>query len=129
MWKQPGTYCTDLPNDMASIIPNQQLITWDNATGMNPYHADFDKMKDVDVTKMSYGEMLHKTQKMDVDFFTERFNTPLKASEFDDLIKQDYKNKATSTAKLLAAWWHMEAFLRQEDILNYDYICFRQNDS
>lgn len=129
MWMHPGKVCTDLPNDTSDIITNQQLITWNNDTGLNPYCADFDKMKDVNVEKMSYGEMLHQTQNMRVEFISNRFEKHFTANKFEELIREDYKNVFTSTAKLLAAWWHMEHFLQQPYILDYDYICLRQTDS
>jgi len=127
IWQEKNIVCTDLPNDTSSIITKQELITWNNDTGMNPYHADFDDM--IDVKKMSYGEMLYETQKYNAKFMTNRFKTVQTAAEFEELIRQDYKNVYTSTAKLLAAWWHMDHFLTQDDALDYDFICLRQTDS
>ena len=126
MWMHPGKLCTDLPNDTADIITKQEIITWNNDTGMNPYHADFDNLN---VEKLSYGEMLYQTQSFHAEFMQKRFHTALTASEFEAKIREDYKNIHTSTAKLLAAWWHMRHFLNRSDVADYDYICLRQTDS
>jgi len=126
MWMHPGKLCTDLPNDTADIITKQEIITWNNDTGMNPYHADFDNLN---VEKLSYGEMLYQTQSFHAEFMQKRFHAALTASEFEAKIREDYKNIHTSTAKLLAAWWHMRHFLNRSDVADYDYICLRQTDS
>ena len=94
---------------------------------MNPYHADFDNM--IDVKKLSYGDMLEHTQDMDATCLTRRTSSRLTAEEFEAVIKEDYKHTFTAAAKLLAAWWHMDHFLNQPDVLDYDYICLRQTDS
>lgn len=128
MWQEPGKLCTDLPNDTADIITSQQMITWNNDTGMNPYHSDFDGLN-IAVEKLAYGEMLEQTQAMNVPFITDRFGARKSAQEFDKLVTEDYNSIYASTAKLLAAWWHMEKFLLRVEALDYDYICLRQTDT
>jgi hypothetical protein len=49
----PELKCTDLPNDVSTIIGKQEVITWDNTTGMNPLYDSLPTD-----TLLSYGEML-----------------------------------------------------------------------
>jgi len=108
------------------------MVTWDNTTGMNPYHDDFDNVLNLPVTKLSYGEMLHKTCYYAAPCLTDLLTNSLKypsADEFEKLIDDDWRNPYCGMAKVLASWWHIDHLLSHPDILDYDYICLRQTDT
>ena len=121
----PDLRCIDLPNDLASVITKHEIITWDNATGMNPL---CDALPEFTIDKMSYGEMLVKTVGMEyLNKITD--GQQFHAAKFEELIREDYNNGYTRLCKLLAQWWHIHHFLKRPDLFHYDFIILRQTDT
>lgn len=121
----PDMLCTDLPNDLRSIITKHEIITWDNATGMNPLCDD---LPEFTIDKMSYGEMLVKT--VDMEYLdTIPGGRPITKWLFEELIRKDYTNEYTRLCKLLGQWWHIHHFLKRPDLFLYDFIILRQIDT
>ena len=121
----PDSKCTDLPNDLAEVVTGQEIITWDNATGMNPLYG---YLPEFTVDHMSYGEMLTKT--FDMEYLNSLTDGKrLHSEKFEDLIREDYNNEFTRLCKLLGQWWHMHHFLKRPDLFLYDYIILRQIDT
>lgn len=121
----PDLKCTDLPNDLDSVVTRQQIITWNNNTGMNPL---YNHMRDI--TLMSYGEMLEKSWDMDsvwLDRITD--GKKLTAAEYEAKVMEDYSNEFTLLCKRLSMWWLIGQCLNQPDVLDYDFVIVRQIDT
>lgn len=127
--KFPDNLATDLHNDLSTIITKQEVMTWDNATGMNPLWRYFDKVPNVDVTRMSYGKMLAETYDMGVPCVTSLQDEQLSDSHYDAFAKADSKNKYSAACKRLGQWWHIHHLLNRPDALDYDFTIFRQTDT
>ena len=125
----PKNLATDLHNDLSTIITKQEIMTWDNATGMNPLWYYFDKVPNVDVTKMSYGKMLAETYDMGIPCVTSLQDSKLSAAHYDAFASADPKNKYSAACKRLGQWWHIHHLLNRPDALDYDFTIFRQTDT
>jgi hypothetical protein len=120
----PDLSCTDLPNDLASLVPKQEIITWNNATGMNP-HWDT-----LPVTELlSYGDMIVESQAMGSAWINKLTHGNFSAADFEACVRDDYKNEITLICKRLAQWWMIDRFLNRPDALNYDFVIVRQIDT
>lgn len=121
----PNLECTDLPNDLISLITKQEIITWDNTTGMNPLWNSLPT-----VVLLSYGEMLEKSWNMDLVWLKELTNgEKYTATQFEESIKENYNNEFTLISKRLSMWWFIDCFLNRPDVLNYDHVIIRQIDT
>ena len=122
-----GLTCLSLPNDISSIIPKQEVVTWDNTTGMNPL---WDSMPEFTVATLSYGKMLETSWDMNSVWLKELTNNvKFTADEFEALVREDYTNECTLLCKRLSMWWLIDYFLNRPDVLDYDYIIVRQVDT
>ena len=120
----PDLICTDLPNDLADVVTKQEIITWNNTTGMNPL-CDY-----LPAILMSYGEMLEETFEMEETHLKALTGgRQFTADHYEVLIREDYNNEYTRLCKLLAQWWHMHHFLKRPDLFLYDFIILRQIDT
>jgi hypothetical protein len=121
----PELKCTDLPNDVSTIIGKQEVITWDNTTGMNPLYDSLPTD-----TLLSYGEMLATAWDMDSIWLKQITNgDQLDPEEYEARIMEDYSNEFTLLSKRLALWWFTDCFLNREDVLDYDFVIIRQVDT
>jgi len=125
----PNNTSTDLPNDLSNLITKQEIITWDNATGMNPLCNYFDRVPNVNVTKMSYGEMLAATYDMGIHCVTSLHKGKLSSAHYEVFAKADYKNPFAAACKRLGQWWHIHHLLNRADALEYDFTVVRQIDT
>jgi len=97
----PNHISTDLPNDLDKRIKKQEIITWDNATGMNPLCDYFDEVPNVDVTKMSYGEMISETYDMGFSCVTSLHRKKLSVANYEAYAKLDYADPIAGACKRL----------------------------
>lgn len=111
--RAPGT-CYDIPENLQSIVTKQQVITWNNDYGMNPlwdkvppgtiYTSYNDVFENSKLTCMTSGRIRNKG-------FKDRFGGDVFMS------------------KVLGQWYQIQRLMDEPDILEYDYVIFRQTDT
>lgn len=126
--KYKNLQCTDLPNDTNCVITKQEVITWDDATGMNPLCDYLNEVPNITINKMSYGCMLEQTYDMGAPCVT-TLSDKLLPAEYEALIREDYTNRFAAACKRLGQWWHIHHFLNRPDALDYDFTIVRQIDT
>jgi hypothetical protein len=103
-----------IPAGLREIITKQQIITWDNVTGMNPMYYNTPS----GTIYVSYKKMLEESKLSSMKSLT---------------INNSTLNTATSpevlVAKILGQWWHIYQLMNLPDALDYDYTVFRQTDT
>jgi hypothetical protein len=119
---------TTIPPALVPHVAEQQIITWDNATGMNPL---WNKLSH-NVMHESYGNMLRQSyniaEQHGITFISDLI--PYKsAAEYDEIIRTDYSSDYALLCASLGFWWHIHLFLQQRDALDYDYTALRQHDT
>ena len=120
---------TTIPPALEPYVAEQQIITWDNATGMNPL---WDKLTHDNLSNISYGNMLRQSydiaEQHDIKFIEDLI--PYKtAAEYDEIISKDHSSDYALLCASLGFWWHINLFLKQHDALDYDYMALRQHDT
>jgi hypothetical protein len=121
---------TDIPAVLKPYIKKQQVITWDNATGMNPL---WDKAPCDDVIYKKYGDMLRDAYEISVHngltYVPDLISGGLSIDEYEAKIKEDHNNNYSMLCFALGFWWHIHHLLNQSDALDYDFITVRQMDT
>ena len=120
---------TSIPFELKPYVKAQQIVTWDNATGMNPLYA---QAPGDNVIVKSYGTMLRDAYEISIDAGLTYVPDHIKymdAKQYDAEIKQDHSSDYSMLCFALACWWHIHLLLNQPDVLDYDYIVVRQMDT
>ena len=120
---------TTIPSALQPYITNQQQITWTNETGMNPL---WQTPNCSNVVYDSYGNMLQQSRKIAEEVgttFVTDLIPELTAEEYHSEIVKDYRNDYSLLCASLGFWWHIQKLMEQPDILDYDYVVFRQTDT
>ena len=104
---------TTIPPALVPHVAEQQIITWDNATGMNPL---WNKLSH-NVMHESYGNMLRQSyniaEQHGITFISDLI--PYKsAAEYDEIIRTDYSSDYALLCASLGFWWHIHLFLQQK---------------
>ena len=121
---------SSIPESLRQHIKEQQVITWDNATGMNPL---WESPPVDNVIYKSYGKMIQEAYEISMDcgltYVPDHINYRVSTSEYDQKIKEDHDNNYSMLCLSLGFWWHIHQLLNQPDVLNYDYLIVRQMDT
>lgn len=121
---------TSIPSVLKPYIKEQQIITWDNATGMNPL---YDKPPIDNVIYKTYGNMLRDAYEISVHnnlkYVPDLIEAGLTPGQYDQKIKEDHNNNYSMLCLSLGFWWHIHHLLNQPDALDYDYLVVRQMDT
>lgn len=118
---------TTIPSALEPFVTEQEVITWDNATGMNPL---WHKSPIDNTTHKSYGAMLKYSYDISLDHgftFMRDLIPYCTADEYNAIIKEDYTNNYSLLCASLGFWWHINLFLTQS--ISYNYITLRQHDT
>ena len=118
---------TTIPTALEPFVTEQQVITWDNTTGMNPL---WHKSPIDNTAHKSYGEMLNYSYELSLDHgltFMIDLIPYCTADEYNALIKRDHTSDYALLCASLGFWWHIHLFLTQAE--SYDYTALRQHDT
>jgi len=113
--RSPRT-CYDIPSSLQSIITDQQVTTWDNATGMNPMY----RVVPIGAVHKSYTDLLAQSQ---LSCFDDEHFVPTR-TDFSDP-----DGAEVFMAKVIGQWWLIQDMMDLPDALDYDYTIFRQTDT
>lgn len=121
---------SSIPVILRPHIKEQQVITWNNATGMNPLcHSPPIK----NVLYSAYGEMIQDAYEISIrnglKYVPDMVNGGLSVEQYDAMIAEDHDNNYSMLCLSLGFWWHIHQLLNQPDVLDYDYLIVRQMDT
>lgn len=119
-----------IPVILKPFIKKQQIITWDNATGMNPL---WEQAPGDNVIHESYGDMIRDAYEISVHngltYVPDMVDIGLTVDQYDVKITEDHNNNYAMLCLSLGFWWHIHRLLNQPDVLEYDYLIVRQMDT
>lgn len=118
---------TTIPEALSPFVTDQEVITWNNDTGMNPLWL---KSPLDNTAYKSYGQMLKYSYDLSLDHnltFMIDLIPYCTAEEYDVIIKEDHSSNYALLCASLGFWWHIHLFLEQD--ITYDYIALRQHDT
>lgn len=121
---------TTIPAVLKPFVKEQQIITWNNTTGMNPL---WEQAPGNNIIYRSYGDMIRDAYETSIHnglkYVPDLVDCGLTINQYDQKIKENHSNNYSMICATLGFWWHVHQLLNHPDILDYDYIIVRQMDT